>query len=68
MRRTLQGTALITSQNFNSKAVTKDQHSDGLTTIPVAYLFNFYVCKLLEMLYLITSLNSVDLKHVVMLT
>src|SRR5215211_3161986 len=67
MRRTLQGTALITSQNFNSKAVSKDQHSDGLSTIPVAHLFNFYVCKLLEMLYLFASLNSVDLKHIVML-
>jgi hypothetical protein len=48
--------------------VTKDRESDGSSTHSVAFLFRFYGCKVLNLLYLFASLVSVSLKGIVSVT
>jgi len=40
----------------------KDRVSDGSSTASVAFLFKYYGCKLLKMLYLFVPLDQVNLK------
>jgi len=46
----------------NSKLSLKDRVSDGSSTASVAFLFKYYGCKLLKMLYLFVPLDQVNLK------
>src|SRR5919206_5000148 len=59
LAQTLLRTAPTSGQDF----ISKDRDSDGRNTTPVAFLFRFYGCKLLNLLYLFLSPDSVDLKE-----